>query len=313
MKKRLIGLVTLLMSLGVAGCFGNNTTTPEEKEGYTATEKGHYKFENGKKGDLEPHTYVPYAGDDKHVPEVATCDKAGKSFEICEVCKRINTISSKPLDHELIDNGSTATCESDGILSQKCANCNYKKTENVKALGHDWGTVTAVNAKVGKATCGRSNCGKTEYVIDVKTGGFELASGSAWKNDPSSGEMKLSKDGYSFSFTFNLPKGFVGKMYQRGYMDSYSANSSKKVYYQTNNESNINVTINNQAVDMSDDYFKNLVFSDVYGEELDGSNSTVKDILIGEVNLGTENTITFKRVQTLNIIVSSFVFVGAEA
>ena len=68
--------------------------------------------------------------------------------------------------------------------------------------------------------------------------------------------------------------------------------------------------MNNQAVDMSGDYFKNLVFSDVYGEELDGSNSTVKDILIGEVNLGTENTITFKRVQTLNIIVSSFIFVG---
>ena len=205
MKKRLIGLVTLLMSLGVAGCFGNNTTTTEEKEGYTATEKGHYKIENGKKGDLEPHTYVPYAGDDKHVPEEATCDKAGKSFEICEVCKRINTISSKALGHELIDNGSTAICELAGILSQKCSRCTYEKNEAVDALGNQWGAAETIKDGITKATCGRGGCGSVSYTFDT------AKTDEGWNGATGTGntEYKMGSRSKEENGTWNIAAGAI--------------------------------------------------------------------------------------------------------
>ena len=171
------------------------------------------------------------------------------------------------------------------------------------------------NAVVKKSVCA---CGAVKYEIEAKTGNFALASGSAWKNDSSdptkdasNGFFKLKSDGHSFTFTFALPKGFVGKMYQRGFMDSYNANKTKKLYYQTNSHSNIEVKVNDgEAIDMSQ--FATTTFQNVFGDELSGSNSLTKDVLIGDVELGTTNTISYKRVETLNLSVSTFVFIGTE-
>ena len=315
-KRRLIGLVTLLMSLGVAGCFGPGAKVDDTKDdGYYGDAEGHYKLENGKKGAKEPHVYVPYEGDKSHVVTEATCDRGGKTYEICEVCKRINPKTTSALGHDLIDNGSTATCTQSGILSQKCSRCDYTKNEAAEALGHQWGNVTAVNEKVGKASCERSGCsGAVEYVVEVETAGLALDGSSAWKTNPSTGAFKLNKDGQSCTFTFSLPKAFRGQIYQRGYMDSYKNNYTKKLFYETNNHSNIEVTVNGSVVDMSAQ--SSVIFSDVLGnsaEDIEKSDSDVKDVLIGNVELGTSNTITYKRVETLNMIISAFVFVGTEA
>ena len=101
-------------------------------------------------------------------------------------------------------------------------------------------------------------------------------------------------------------------MYQRGYMDQYSSNKTKKVYYQAGaTKPNIEVTINNALVDMSE--YSDLTFDQIFGDDLDGTNSTVKDVPVGDVNLLAANAVTYKRTQSLNMIVSTFVFIGTEA
>ena len=320
-KTKLIGLVTLLMSLGVSGCFGTNDTNKDvdpNKVEYVATAKGHTKLVGGEKvGSEEPHVLVDSEGDKNHVPVEATCEKVGKAYKKCSICGRYVEEVIPALGHDLQDNGgTTATCDTAGAVNLKCTRCDYTESKaSDKPLGHQWGTVEAVNEKVGKATCGRTGCsGAIEYVVDVSTANLELASGSSWKTNPSTGAFKLNGDGQSCSFTFNLPKGFTGQIYQRGYMDAYKNNYEKKVFFQTNSHSNIDVTVNGTAVDMSKQ--ANVIFSDVLGnsdEDIAKDNSDVKDVLIGDVTLSTTNTITYKRVETLNMIVSAFVFVGKDA
>ena len=176
-------------------------------------------------------------------------------------------------------------------------------------------TEGATDAAVKKYTC---ECGKVKYEIAAETGNFVLAEdGSQWKTEPTTGSFKLDKttgkaEGSNFSFTFALPKAFSGKMYQRGYMDQYGSNKTKKVYYQAGaTKPNIEVTINNALVDMSE--YSDLTFDQIFGDDLDGTNSTVKDVPVGDVNLLAANAVTYKRTQSLNMIVSTFVFIGTEA
>lgn len=182
---------------------------------------------------------------------------------------------------------------------------------------HEWTEAEAPveganDAVVAKYTC--AACGMVKYEIAAKTAKMVLASGSAWKTDPTSsadGAFKLNKDGHSASFTFALPKGFQGKMYQRCYMDSYNSNKTKKMFYQTNNHACIEVKVNDNAIDLSQ--YETTTFQQVFGDELNGSNSVTKDVELGNVTLGTANTINYTRVETLNTLVTHFVFIGREA
>ena len=190
-------------------------------------------------------------------------------------------------------------------------------------------TEGATDAVVKKYTC---ECGLVKYEIAASTGKFTLTDdGSLWKLDPtaesSNGYFKLDKfadkttEGCSFSFTFALPKAFTGKMYQRGYMDTYNSNSGNKIYWNSSSACNIAVTINENPIDMTGAFpiegktFKDVKFSDVFGTEYDATtkNSAVKDVFIGDVELTTANTIKFKRQKSLNLSVSHFVFIGTEA
>ena len=181
------------------------------------------------------------------------------------------------------------------------------------------------DAVVKKYTC---ECGKVKYEIASKDGKFQLDGSSKWKDDasnPTKGDyFKLKTDGDSFHFTFALPKAFSGQMYQRGYMDSYSSNKSNKLYY-ARGVANIAVTVNGATdpIAMTGAYptegkpentYEDVLFSDVFGTEADASgNSPVKDVLIGNIELATSNTITYKRVKTVNLTVSALVFIGTEA
>ena len=156
-----------------------------------------------------------------------------------------------------------------------------------------------------------------KYEIAAQTGKFQLADdGSRWKTDPSTGEFKLNNfsnrtEGCSFSFKFSLPQAFEGKMYQRSYMDSYKNNYTKKLYYQTNNHANIEVKFNGgDAIDLSQ--FAETTFQDIFGDGTGLDNSEVKDVEIGNVVLKASNSGTFKRVETLNMITSHFVFIGKD-
>ena len=316
-KRKLIGLSALFLVLGATGCFGG-TETPAKEAGYVSTKEGHYKIdEKGNKiGETEPHVLVDFEGDSTHKPVPATCEVSGKVCQKCEVCGKVVDKEVKPLDHDFVsstDPDKAATCTRAGLLV--CSRCGKTK-ESGEPLGHRWSTTGealtegATDAAVKKYSC--TACSAASYEIDAKTGNFQLASGSSWKsgNNPESGSVKLNGDGQSFSFTFNLPNGFTGKMYQRAYMDNYSSNSSKKAFYETDSVANIEVSVNSNKVDLSSQ--NTVTFEQLFKGETDGSNTVFKDILLGDVTLGTANTISYKRVKTLNMTVSTFVFVSSE-
>ena len=197
-----------------------------------------------------------------------------------------------------------AATNSFGLRYYKIVFIGAEHVHNFGETGVDL-TEGATDAAVKKYECG---CGVVKYEIDVKTAQMQVS--GAWKNNPDTGVFKLDGDGSSASFTFALPKGFVGKMYQRAYMDSYNSQKSKSMFYATNDTCNIEVKINDAAIDFSS--LHDVTFGQVFGDELNGSNSTVKDVYLGDVTLAAANTISYKRVKTLNQLVSAFVFIGTE-
>ena len=169
----------------------------------------------------------------------------------------------------------------------------------------------ATDAAVVKYVC--PSCGMVKYEIAAKTAQMQVAADSDWKTNPttsSDGAFKLN-NGKTATFTFALPKGFSGKMYQRCYMDSYNSNKTKKILYATNSHSNIEVKINDVALDFS--RYENTTFQQIFGDDLNGSNSITLDFELGGVTLAAANTISYKRVETLNMLVTHFVFIGVEA
>ncbi|MBR5997107.1 MAG: Ig-like domain-containing protein [Bacilli bacterium] len=181
---------------------------------------------------------------------------------------------------------------------------------------HEWAAATAPTEGENDAVVERfecAACGMVKYVIAAKTAKMQVASSSDWKTDPttsSDGAFKLN-NGKTATFTFALPKAFNGKMYQTCYMDSYNSNKTKKILYATNNHSNIEVKVNDNAIDFS--RYQNTTFQQIFGDETNGSNSLTLDFELGEVALATANTISYKRVETLNMLVTHFVFIGREA
>ena len=330
-KTKLFGLTALLLSLGISGCFGsptnekNNGKTdtsdgkdPEDtvEEGtYMGVNDGHYKVDSkgNRMGKMEDHVLVESTGDATRTPVEATCALPGRGYKKCTVCGRFvdYTIPKKEHNYQPSnDPALAATCTRAGL--EECTMCKATR-ETGKPLGHSFGDGEALtiegatDAAVKKCTC--SACSVNEYVIDVKTANMQLASGSSWKTDPSTGAFKLNSDGNSASFTFKLPAGGKFKMYERAYMDAYKNNYEKKAFFATDNVCNIEVKVNDNVLDMSAQ--SNTIFSDVLGnsaEDIAKDNSDVKDVLLGEVTLAADNTIVYKRVKTLNMIVSAFVF-----
>ena len=329
-KTKLFGLTALLLSLGISGCFGpastekkNDSNTsegddPDDKvvEGsYMGVNDGHYKVDSkgNRLGKLEDHVLVESEGDSAHTPVPATCALPGRGYKKCTVCGRFVDYTIPKLDHNYqpsSDPAKAATCTRAGL--EECTMCKATR-ETGKPLGHSFGAGEALtiegatDAAVKKCTC--SVCNVDEYVIDVNTANMQLASGSAWKTDPSTGAFKLNSDGHSASFTFKLPAGGKFKMYERAYMDAYKNNYEKKAFYATDNVCNIEVKINDNVLDMSAQ--SNTIFSDILGNSADDiakDNSDVKDVLLGEVTLAADNKIVYKRVKTLNMIVSAFIF-----
>jgi hypothetical protein len=208
----------------------------------------------------------------------------------------------------------------DNTLTIKCLAESSQLTINgIKLFPHEhaWAEATeqptegATDAAVVKYVC--PDCGMVKYEIAAKTAQMQVSADSDWKTNPttsSDGAFKLN-NGKTATFTFALPKGFSGKMYQRCYMDSYNSNKTKKVLYATNNHSNIEVKINDVALDFS--RYENTTFQQIFGDETNGSNSLTLDFELGGVTLATANTISYKRVETLNMLVTHFVFIGREA
>ena len=225
-KRRLIGLLTLFMSLGVAGCFGNSTVTDPDEPEYLATKEGHYRMVNGVKGELEQHVLVDSDGDKQHVPTEPTCDKAGKKFQQCTICKKLIDSPIPPLNHDWVNQASgenAATCTTDGLIDMVCTRCGKTKQDaGGKAFGHELVAVdTGVNG-ITKGKCTRNGCDGGEVVLDVS-----YASG--WNKATTKMNGKNSPDNESMWNVSGIVEDGVYDIQIEGLM-TYTSHGNRKWY-----------------------------------------------------------------------------------
>ena len=251
--------------------------------------------------------------------------------------------------HNWVEDTSAAvapTCDTDGSKTYRCTGegtCpqNNTKTEVDPALGHQWGAKQDVAASNGgvayeKYECGRANCGAVKYDISVKGNDdgtndrINLVGTSALKADSNlPGFVKLnSPNGGSFTISFYSDVYGVGKIYQNGAMDHwndqtdntgrgfFSGNSTSETH--ANEVGNFELKVNGEAVDFSDKKSKTYgdMFPTVDADHPAAANgySPLAEIETGAVTVGAGlNTISFKRVDSFNIILKSFVLVFKPA
>lgn len=113
----------------------------------------------------------------------ATCTSKGLVVTECTVCKKESaktTIELAAKNHNWNDGVVTtpATCTNGGVKTYTCTICGETKTEDIDALGHNWGewTVTpSTNNDTGSVSreCLRAGCNATESV-EIPAGGHEL-------------------------------------------------------------------------------------------------------------------------------------------
>ena len=188
----------------------------------------------------------------------------------------------------------------------------YLKTIKLVPHVHAWGDKEEVAASgngvaYDKYVC--TACGATK--IEVKLVDSMLAEGSVNKNDPA-GYMKLKSNGQCFSFKFNFDKAGSAKIFQRGVMDSFSANGKRNVFSGgSNGADDFELTVNGAKVDLSS--YKSKTYNDLMGTEAAvGTNnlSPVTDVESGVISLvAGENTVTYKRLASYNLALTHIVFI----
>ena len=151
--------------------------------------------------------------------------------------------------------------------------------------------------------------GKVKYEIDVYTANMQLIDGGNWKTAPETGAFKIGNNQGAAYFEFSIPRSFTGKMYQTAYIDSYSANKTKNAFIY-NDQINLDISVNGSLLDLYP--LTSLTFQQIFNDEVDGSNSVLKDVYLSDVNLGTHNSIIYRRLSSYNMTVSRFVFIGNE-
>ena len=265
-KTKLLGITTLLLSLGLAGCLGPTTKekNPNKGEKYETTSEGHYELdENGDRisNTIEAHSWeVAPNGVGSKKPKPATCLMPGVEVKKCTVCGRAEQVPTPALGHEYedVDDGAVkATCTTPGKIHQKCSRCNDEVDKDSPALGHKMNPVATNKDGVTKSVCERGDV--AEIVLDI------TKTDSGWKD----AENKWNaKSGDTAKATWNIPAGIVEdgdysievecKMTSSGHTDRYWFNHAKfgkadeasqpdttsesdyRYWFQVNNGSNIN-------------------------------------------------------------------------
>ena len=230
-KRKLIGLVTLFMSLSIAGCFG---TKPGGDGGggggdeveYLTTKEGHYRIVNGAKGELEAHTLVESDGDKQHVPKEPTCENVGRSYKQCTICKRFVDEVVSPLGHDWVNQASgenAATCTSDGVIDMKCSRCDKTKQDpGGKALGHLLTPVDTGVDGITKGRCTRNGCTGGEVILDV-------SKASGWNKSTTKMNGKSSPDNQSTWNVSGIVEDGVYDIQIEGLM-TYTSHGNRKWY-----------------------------------------------------------------------------------
>ena len=146
-KTKLLGLTTLLLALGLAGC-GEDTPKVDP---------------------CEKHTWGEYV-----TTKEATCKEAGSKERTCEVCGEKDTkeIAIKST-HSYVKDATASqdpTCNAAGTLVQKCSVCDKVDTQAVAKLEHSITTTATGKEGVSKLTCSKCSFEAYEFDISKATG-----------------------------------------------------------------------------------------------------------------------------------------------
>ena len=155
--------------------------------------------------------------------------------------------------------------------------------------------------------------------IEFKATDGALSTGAAIKSGTPDGYLKLDANTQSISYKFNLDANLDGKLYQRGMMDNYSGSNKNCTYYSQSKgaqHGNFKATLNGTNVYFGDK--KAATYASMFGDETqtigEVTYSAIKDCEIGEGFLKNgENTFTYERVDSYNLAISDFVFIGKAA
>ena len=264
----------------------------------------------------------------------ATCEATGKHYWKCSVCgyESYDVINALGHDYEGQTPNITkaATCDEDGSKTTHCNRCGQDIVEVIPALGHTWVAGTPVES-VGTKGQADYRVGYTVANCDVDNAvKFEMKAldgdlhGSNKGGTPS-GYLKLNSanDYMEWKFDVTLPAGkagYIGTIYQRGSMDSFTSNTQKTYAWISSSsnatdyvEGNFRLEVNGEKVDksaMMDVTFEQMTLGGADSSALGNNYSPIADCKIGQVLIqGGTNTIRYTRLGSYNLVISDIVLV----
>lgn len=207
---------------------------------------------------------------------------------------------------------------------------SYKRVASMNTLVKDfvfvgqefdseWGEGQQVAAAEGSIAYVKYQSNVDERVkIEWKALDGTYAEGSSTKDGTPEGYLKLNSNGMSISYNLKLDANLDGQIYQRGAMDGYPGNANCTYFSQTKGAKygNFEVKVNDSKVYIGDK--REVKYGDMLGTSaaegaaaIGNGYSEVKDCLIGNCFLKNgANTASFERVDSYNLAISHFVFIG---
>lgn len=224
-------------------------------------------------------------------------------------------------------------CLGDVVLNKGVNEFVYTRLESMNTLVKDvvfvgeevdaeWGEAQTVAAAEGSIAYVKYQSNVDNRVkVEWKALDGTMAEGSSNKSGTPDGYLKLNTNTNKISYAFNFDADLDGQLYQRGAMDGYPGNANCTYFSQTKGAKygNFEVKVNDSIVYIGDKrdvkYGDMLGYASAEGDASIGSGySEVKDCLIGEAFLKNgANTASFERVDSYNLAVSHFVFIGKPA
>lgn len=307
MKKiKLVGLLSLLLSLGVVGCGESDAPVYESDKTY------HWLLTP--EGEVDKETKVKHEFGEPVIVTPATCTAVGKQKEICKVCGYVKESDTKKLDHVMtVDVPSKKvdpTCDVAGKTVKKCANCDHEEETAIPAKGHTFTSTTistyveGVSSAVVHEEC--STCHQKRITVDAMK--YTKLQGS--KKSAPDETLKLNANNDYVEYKFTMPAAFTGTAALYGWVDYWkdgSNNNDQRGF--TSRKSgqgfNVSLNINDQEVEIT-----NLGTYESMGMTAgQGGNGSFTLCDLGAATLPAgEITLTYTRIESYNLNISQIVF-----
>lgn len=238
-KTKLLGLASLLLSLGVVGCGEAESGEPK----WENDENVHYHLdENGNKIDSARHTFE----EDPTKSKASTCKDKGYKADVCKVCGYEKHTDLKLEKHKYVEDTSKRTeptCTTAGVKKEYCSVCNDENVVPLNATGHDTETEATAKDGVEKITCKKNDLEAYELDITKATGWNDGS--KKWNEKTNAAKMKASWD-----VSGVIPDGkyqieILGRM-------SASSHTNRKWYNMAKAELCINNTVEESAASSPD-------------------------------------------------------------